>query len=79
MAQAELVAEKLRDVTARASIMVVASDGKHTALDITVSIGLASSDRIKTDDSLDQLMALADEALYQAKRQGRNLVVSRRG
>lgn len=79
MAQAELVAEKLRDVTARSPVAVGLPGGKQVVLNITVSIGLASTDRIKDDASLDQLMALADEALYQAKRRGRNLIVARRG
>ena len=79
MAQAELVAEKFRDVTARTPIKIDLRDGGQLDLTITVSIGLASSDRIRDDASLDALMALADEALYEAKRTGRNQVIARRG
>jgi diguanylate cyclase (GGDEF)-like protein/PAS domain S-box-containing protein len=78
LAQAELVAEKFREVTSRTPIMVDQPSGKPLALNITVSVGLASADRLTDDDSLDKLMALADEALYQSKHKGRNQVVARR-
>lgn len=79
MAQAELVAEKFRDVISRAPITLDLGDGKQIALDVTVSIGLASTDRITDDAGLDALMSQADDALYQAKHQGRNQVVPHRG
>lgn len=75
-AQAELVAEKLRDVTSRAPITLNLADGKQLALVITVSIGLTSADRIANEAGLEMLMAKADEALYQAKHNGRNRVVA---
>ena len=44
------------------------------ALNVTVSIGIASSDG--PNDSADALLRRADQALYRAKRDGRNRVVS---
>jgi diguanylate cyclase (GGDEF)-like protein len=43
---------------------------------ITVSIGVAALD--ETTDRIDRLLACADEALYEAKRQGRDRVVAAR-
>ena len=42
----------------------------------TVSIGVAAA---QAQNSLDQLLALADQAMYLAKRDGRNRVVSDAG
>lgn len=75
-AQAELVAEKFRDVTSRTPFNLNLGDDKHLKLDVTVSIGLAGVDSVKDDASFDVLMAQADDALYQAKRCGRNRVMS---
>lgn len=74
VAQAELVAEKLRDVISCTPITLNLGDGKQLALVVTVSIGLASSDRVADDAGFDALMAQADDALYKAKRGGRNRV-----
>jgi diguanylate cyclase (GGDEF)-like protein len=79
MAQAELVAEKFRDVTAQIPVIVNPRNGLPTTLHVTVSIGVASTDRIIDDDSISQLMSLADDALYEAKNSGRNRVVAKRG
>lgn len=76
--QAELIAEKFRDVTASTPISIDLGDGKNLALEVTVSIGLASTDHIANNASLDALISEADGALYQAKRKGRNRVVSHR-
>ena len=79
LAQAELVAEKFREITARTPVIITNADGKPMPLTITVSIGLSSTDRIRGDEHMDRLMNLADEALYPAKSGGRNRVVAKRG
>jgi two-component system cell cycle response regulator len=62
------VAERLRQVIADTPFCV--GDGKE--IPVTASIGVAS--RQGDDDGPDTLLARADEALYEAKRQGRNRV-----
>ena len=73
--QAELIAEKFRDATSRIPFALNLGDGKHISIDVTVSIGVASTNRITNDASFEVLMTQADNALYQAKRQGRNQVI----
>lgn len=79
MAQAEIVAEKFRDVISRTPITLDLGGGEHAALVVTVSIGLASANQIAKDTGIEVLMAQADDALYEAKRNGRNKVVAYRG
>jgi diguanylate cyclase (GGDEF)-like protein len=68
--EAERVAERLRGHIADAPIAV--SDGRHEPIlvSITVSIGVAEVASARQD--LDDLLAAADAALYQAKDAGRN-------
>jgi two-component system, cell cycle response regulator len=65
--EAVRVAEKLRSRTERYRFS--AMDGRS----VTISVGVCSYPR-KGVDKVDQIIAAADEALYQAKRNGRNVV-----
>ncbi|MCQ4160912.1 diguanylate cyclase [Roseomonas sp. GC11] len=64
---AELVAEKLRAALAATPVPTPAG-----ALSITASLGVAT---LEEDGAPDTLMKRADQALYTAKREGRNRVV----
>jgi two-component system, cell cycle response regulator len=65
------VAERLRQSIESTPIKISRAPN---ALTITVSIGIASS--AGGDDVPDQLLRRADQALYRAKREGRNRVVA---
>jgi diguanylate cyclase (GGDEF)-like protein len=67
--QAQIVAERLRSEVAGGSSVAAAH-----AIPATVSIGVATSDAAMNDVS--DLMKAADQALYDAKRAGRNRVNS---
>jgi diguanylate cyclase (GGDEF)-like protein len=68
--QAEQIAERIRDHVASTPIN---ANGQHVR--ITLSQGLASA---AANDSADSLIEIADKALYEAKRTGRNCVVTAR-
>lgn len=61
--------ERIREAVARTPFSTAAGE-----LKVTVSIGVAESN--ETITRADQLILLADEALYRAKEEGRNRVVS---
>ena len=65
---AKIIAEKIREHIAETPIQF--QDG--TTIRITVSIGATRSK--KSDDTYKTIISRADEALYQAKNQGRNQV-----
>ena len=67
---AERLVERLR-----ASVAATRAKVGDRWLDITVSIGLTSSSREALD--VNGILRLADEALYAAKRQGKNRLVAR--
>jgi diguanylate cyclase (GGDEF)-like protein len=70
--QARQIAERIRE---QISQLAIPLDGPASVapLRITISVGVAVADQ--TDRSLDELLAAADHALYQAKGSGRNRVV----
>ena len=67
---AKVVAERLRVCIANTPFTV---DAEGTRLDITVSIGLATT--IGGSERPSDLLSRADHYLYEAKRNGRNQVV----
>lgn len=66
---AAAVAERLRQRIAAEPFPV----GQGTSLEVTISIGIAASEG--ADETAQALLKRADEALYRAKRDGRNRVV----
>jgi len=66
LAQALQVCERVREAVERSDCSALAPE-----LSITVSIGVVDN---RVAGTLDQMLALADEALYAAKRGGRNQV-----
>jgi diguanylate cyclase (GGDEF)-like protein len=63
------VAGRLRDALSASGV-----DWEGRRLTFEISVGVAS---LAGSDTVDELLARADEALYEAKRQGRNCVVLR--
>lgn len=70
---AQMIASRLRTAV---SANVVPVDGK--ALSVTISLGVASIEDASRLLDVEQLITVADEALYEAKRRGRNAFVCRR-
>ncbi len=71
MALAMMVAERLRQCTSGEPFIVA---GGAKSIDVTISIGLACLDH--ENDTCESLTKRADQALYIAKRDGRNRVVA---
>ncbi len=67
-----LAAERLRRSIAASPFII---PGLNQQLEVTISIGVASTESV--DDTPDSLMKRADEALYEAKRGGRNRVIGK--
>jgi two-component system cell cycle response regulator len=70
MSIARAVGERLRRNIAAEPFLVSKGANK---LDVTISVGIAMR---REGDAADTVLKRADEALYQAKRDGRNRVVS---
>jgi two-component system cell cycle response regulator len=71
VAYAYAVAERLRKSIETTPIVISRAPGK---LGITISIGIAESE--KDNDSAEDILYRADQALYRAKKTGRNRVVA---
>jgi two-component system cell cycle response regulator len=72
LAAAEKVAERLRRHVSGSPFHV---SGASEVLAVTISIGVAST--LGEDDTPELLLKRADEAVYQAKSMGRNLVIAK--
>ena len=71
MSFAYMVAERLRQAVADAPFKIAVAPGN---LPVTISIGVTSSEG--PNDTAESLLHRADQALYRAKRDGRNRVVA---
>jgi len=71
MAVATIVAERLRRRIATEPFPI---HGGTSAIDVTISVGIATHDT--ADDTAATMLKRADQALYRAKRSGRNRVVA---
>jgi len=71
MAVAGVVAERIRRRIAGEQFPIQKGSG---AIDVTISIGIAALQ--SADDTADTILKRADQALYRAKRDGRNRVVA---
>ncbi len=71
MAVATIVAERLRRRIASEAFPISQGAG---AIEVTISIGIATLDT--ADDNAATILKRADQALYRAKRDGRNRVVA---
>lgn len=69
----KIVAERLRQEVAAHKVIL---NGGRDELQVTVSIGIASTEAGPKDDTAQKLIKRADEALYEAKESGRNQVVA---
>nr|WP_314901694.1 GGDEF domain-containing protein [uncultured Deefgea sp.] len=69
-AQAIIVAEKIR----QAVTQFQQSSIEHENFNVTVSLGIASL--LTGDNTLDDLLSRADQAMYHAKEAGRNCIKS---
>lgn len=77
-AQAVIVAEKIRAVTSSQPVFYEDPATKRTIeIPITVSIGVATADSLR-EVVMDELLRVADAALYEAKHAGRYRVVARK-
>ena len=71
MAVATIVAERLRRRIASEPFSIQQGS---SLIEVTISIGLATLDA--ADDNAGSILKRADQALYRAKRDGRNRVVA---
>jgi len=77
LAQATMVAEKIRKATADPAVAVVQQEGRKTEIPVFASLGVATVDT-PFDLDFKALLTSADQALYQAKAKGGNTIVATR-
>ena len=73
--EAHQIGERICDVVQQASVQFL---HEHGSIGLTASVGIASTDQCAIATPRD-LHVAADEALYQAKRQGRNRAITKAG
>jgi len=71
LTEAKRIAEKFRETVFKTKVFY-----KNQEISFTVSIGVAAMLDIDNNDNIEDILKQADEALYQAKAQGRNCVVA---
>ena len=71
LAEAKAIAERLRRHVAGSPFHV---PGVDDPLSVTISVGVAST--FAAEDTAQDLLKRADDAVYDAKAQGRNLVIA---
>jgi len=74
VAEAASVGERLRHLVESHQVEIAEDSGRRKSVQISVSIGAAGLSG--SLDSKDKLIQAADKALYRAKREGRNRVVT---
>jgi diguanylate cyclase (GGDEF)-like protein len=65
------MAERLREAV---SALAIAHETSPVAPHVTISVGVATGDQVPTGSAGGGLLAAADDALYRAKKAGRNRV-----
>ncbi len=73
LAFAGVVAERLRQEIAETKFVL---NGGRDEINVTVSIGISSTENGPSEDTAQKLIKRADEALYEAKNGGRNRVIN---
>ena len=68
-----MVAERLRKAVEKTKIDISKLSPEHKKINVTISLGIHE---FKKDDTIETLIMNADKALYNAKKNGRNMVMS---
>ena len=74
LAQAELVAQKILDVT-NGDLFLISYDKKDHQIKVTTSMGITCSN-MSEQITLEKMMEVADNALFQSKERGKNCFTS---
>nr|WP_245919198.1 diguanylate cyclase [Melittangium boletus] len=75
-AEAAILAERIR--AGLRGVKITRADGRPAPFGLSVSVGIADHSASYPRESTDELLRAADEALYEAKREGRDRVVVHR-